>query len=371
MRAFHASTAKMPHPPHDKAPKPATADPKPAPPRPALTAENAAVVDAYLQHLQAARGRRARTAGAYRLVFERLGEFMQGRPILAATALELETFAGLWLHKMGVVARSRKPYVSALRGFFSWAQSRGHVKGNTASDLRHPKTAAPLPHALSLASAEKLMWAPDLATFKGRRDAAILGLLVGCGVRVSGLIALNVGDLRTVDVDGKPRMLVRVTEKGERTRELPLPREAEMMVRVYLDDAELQALDREVKDGKGRPDKVLFVNMRNTLVPEHERRGEALRLNRHSVWRMVQAYGQRAGVPAEERHPHAFRHLFGVELAEDGVDMLTRQTMMGHVDPKSTAIYTAMTVKRKARVMDANAPLGKIKTPVSELLRRL
>jgi integrase/recombinase XerD len=86
---------------------------------------------------------------------------------------------------------------------------------------------------------------------------------------------------------------------------------------------------------------------------------------------MVQAYGQRTGVPEQERHPHAFRHLFGVELAEDGVDMLTRQTMMGHVDPKSTAIYTAMTVKRKARVMDANAPLGKIKTPVSELLRRL
>lgn len=359
MRAFHASTAKMPHPPHDKAPKFT------------LQGDDLAAADAWLQHLQAARGRLPRTAAAYRLVLERLGEFMAPRSILSASDIELETFAGLWLHKRRVIAASRKPYVSALRGFFAWAKLRGLVHGAPAAALAQPKTGQPLPRALSLASAEKLMWAPDLNTFKGRRDAAILGLMIGCGVRVSGLVGLNVGDLRDAEIADKPRLVLRVTEKGGKTRELPVPRECELMIRVYLDDAELQKLDRDTTDSKGRPDKVLFVNIRNTLVPEHERRGEALRLNRHSVWRMVQAYGQAAGIPEAERHPHAIRHLFGVELAEDDVDLLTRQTIMGHADPKSTAIYTAMTIKRKARVIDDSAPLGKIKTPVSELLRRL
>ena len=122
--------------------------------------------------------------------------------------------------------------------------------------------------------------------------------------------------------------------------------------------------------GGGRVDKVLFVNMVNSFVPAHERRGEALRMNRHSVWRMIQAYGEKVGVPEEERHPHAFRHLFGVELAEDEVELLTRATMMGHKDPKSTQIYTAMTLRRKAKVIDGSGPMGKIKSPMGDLLKR-
>lgn len=332
--------------------------------------EDDEAIEAYLQHLQVARGRQARTAEAYRLALERLREFLDGKPFAEAEPLELETFAGIWLHKRGVVAQSRKPYVSAVRGFYSWLRSRGLVKRNAAAELHHPKTGKPLPRALSLASAEKLMWAPDLNTFTGIRDAAMLAMLVGCGVRVTGLISMNVEDLRQEQIDGQVRLVLRVIEKGERERELPLPREAEMLVRVYLDHDELQGLDRNVQ-ARGRPARVLFVNTRNTAVPEHERRGEALRLTRQSVWRMIQRYGEKAGVPAAERHPHAFRHLFGVELAEDEVDLLVRQTMLGHADPKSTAIYTEMTMRRKAKVMDASAPLAKMQTPVSALLKRL
>lgn len=339
-------------------------------PRPPLQPDDQAAIDGFLQHLQMSRGRRARTIEAYRMALMRLVEFMDGKALASIQPLELDGFCGIWLHKRGVVAASRRPYVSAVRGFYAWMRRTGRVKGNPAAELQHPKTAQPLPHALSLASAERLMWAPDLNTFKGVRDAAMLGILIGCGVRVSGLIALNEGHLKTADIDGKPRLVVRITEKGEKTRELPLPREAELMLRVYLDHEELRQLDRGVMDG-GRPDKVLFVNMRNTRVPEHERRGEALRMTRHSVWRMIQAYGEKTGVPAEERHPHAFRHLFGVELDEDEVELLTRQNLMGHVDPKSTSIYTSMSMRRKTRVLDSSNPLGKIKSPASELLRRL
>lgn len=328
-------------------------------------------ISAYLEHLQAAKGRSARTAEAYGLALARLREFLgPERSLLSASGIELEAFAGIWLHKRGVVARSRKPYVSAVRGFYAWADRRGLAR-NPAADLQQPKTARPLPHALSLASAERLMWAPDLAEFVGIRDASMLALLIGCGLRVSGLVGLDQEDLQTVEIDGKPRMTVRVVEKGGRERQLPVPREAEMLLRVYLQHEELAGYDRAIADGKGRPRRVLFVATQRGNCPPESWRGERLRLGRQAVWRMIQRHGKRAGVPEEERHPHAFRHLFGTELAEDEVDILTRQGLMGHVDPKSTAIYTELSVRRRMAVVDKSAPLAKLKTPVSELLKRL
>lgn len=329
-------------------------------------------IDAWMTHLEAARGRRPRTLESYRMALAKLQEFLAGeKPLVQATAAELEAFAGIWLHKRGVVAQSRKPYVSALRGFFAFAEARGWLRSDPAAELQHPKTGKPLPEALSLASAEKLMWAPDLNTMIGLRDATILALLMGCGIRVGGLCAMNEGDLRNVEVDGKTRLVIRVTEKGEKERMLPVPREAEMLLRIYLDHEELKPFDRNVVDRQGRPDKVLFVQTVNSHCPVHEWRGDRLRLSRHAVWRIIQRHGEKAGVPAQERHPHAFRHLFGVELAEDNVDLLTRQDLLGHSDPKSTAIYTAMSMRRRTKVLDASGPLAKMKSPVSEVLKRL
>lgn len=328
-------------------------------------------IDGFMTHLAATKGRRPRTIEAYRMALAKLCEFMAGKPLLQATGAELEAFTGLWLHKRGVVARSRKPYVSAVKGFYAWACLRGQLASSPATELQHPKLGKPLPDALSLASAEKLMWAPDLNTFKGIRDASILALMIGCGMRVSGLVDLNEGDLRNTEIGGRVRLSVRVTEKGEKDRILPVPREAEMLLRIYLDHERLKAYERDVQDRAGRPDRVLFVNSRNTAVPAHEYRGEAVRLSRQAVWRMIQRYGEAVGVPAAERHPHAFRHLFGTELAEDAVDLIMRQELMGHADPKSTAIYDAMSVKRKTKVMDSSGPLAKLSSPVSELLKRL
>ncbi|MFG6440500.1 tyrosine-type recombinase/integrase [Roseateles sp. LKC17W] len=331
---------------------------------------DAEAVDGFLQYLQAARGRSARTVEAYRACLARLQEFLDGRALLDAEPVELEAWSGIWLHKRGVIARSRRQYISAARGFYSWARRRGLVKRNAAGELQHPKTAKPLPEVTSLASAEKLMWAPDLSTFLGLRDAAMLSLLIGCGLRVGGLVALNVEDLRPGEVDGKPRLIVRVTEKGEKTRVLPVPREAEMLLRVYLDHEELRTYDRQVKAGADVRT-VLFVNARNTRCKPEDWHGEAVRISRKSVWRMIQRHGEAVGVPKAELHPHALRHLFGTELAEDGVDLILRQELLGHVDPKTTAIYDSLSSRRKTATVDKSGPLAKIKTPVSELLRRL
>jgi integrase/recombinase XerD len=330
-------------------------------------------IDAFCDWLHMARGRSLRTLEVYRLALARLGEFMRPRSICEADGSELEAFAGLWLHKRGVVAQSRKPYVSAVRVFFGWAKMKGLLPAasNPAAGLTHPKVGRRIPRAMSLANAERLMWAPDLGTFVGIRDAAMLSLLMGCGLRVSGLVALNEGDLVVVDVSGKPRMVVRVLEKGDKERLVPVPTEAEMLLRVYLGHEELQAIDRDVVGRRGRPDRVLFVNTKHPVLPEHEHRGEARRLTRKGVWGVVQRHGEKLGIPPEELHPHAMRHLFGTELTEEDTPTVTTQELLGHADPKSTAIYVTLSMRKKMRVIDQAAPLAKMRTPISEFLKRV
>ena len=83
-------------------------------------------IDAYMEYLQYVKGRSLRTLESYRMALERLGTFMQGASILTASGEEREAFSGKGLNQQGVVARSRKPYISALKGFFQWARVSGH-----------------------------------------------------------------------------------------------------------------------------------------------------------------------------------------------------------------------------------------------------
>jgi integrase/recombinase XerD len=221
-----------------------------------MTPENSAddlVIDDWLTYMEINRGRSVRTIEAYRSALMRLKEFMAGKPLVEAEADELEVFCGLWLHKKGVIARSRMPYISAVKGFYAWLKAKGNVKGNAAKELVHPITGVPLPRTITLANAEKLMWAPDMNKFVGIRDAAIMSLLIGCGLRVSGLTALNESSLQMMELECVPRLTIRVTEKGSRERIMPVPREAEALLRVYLGHEDLAAIDRSFKgkDGQG------------------------------------------------------------------------------------------------------------------------
>lgn len=329
------------------------------------------VIDAWLSYMEVNRGRTARTVEAYRSALMRLTEFMNGKPLVEADAMELEMFCGLWLHKKGVIARSRKPYISAIKGFYAWLKATKQIKGNAANELVHPMTGTPLPRAISLANAEKLMWAPDMSTFIGIRDASILSLLIGCGLRVSGLTALNDSNLQTVEIDGQMRMTIRATEKGGKERMLPIPREAEALLRVYLGHEDMASIDRTFVGKGGRQDRVLFVSVRSTRLPAHEHIGENRRLTRRAIYDMLRRHGRNVGIPDDQLHPHAMRHLFGTELQEEDTPTLSIQELMGHADPKSTSIYAQLAMRKKMATIDRAAPLSKMKTPVSELLKRL
>jgi site-specific recombinase XerD len=249
--------------------------------------------------------------------------------------------------------------------------TRHIIEINPAIGVEYPKTGRRLPTTISLANAERLLCAPDLSTFRGIRDAAILHVLMGCGLRVSGLANLNQGDLQYQQIDNEVRMSLITLEKGDKERIVPVPREAAAVLQVYLGHEDMAAIDRDVKGRDGRPDKVLFVSTKNTTVTADRFRGEERRLTRKSIHKMLQRHGSKLGIPEGQLHPHAMRHLYGTRLTEGGTVSLVVQELMGHENIRSTAIYTALAVEMKTRVVDASSPLSRMTTPISELLKRL
>lgn len=315
-------------------------------------------------------GAAQRTVDAYGDVLDRLGEFAKERGIdpLSASPDDLLMFTGAWLHqRYKMQARSRTPYVAAVREFYRWAFERRHIEVNPAADLPYPRHGKKLPEVMTTTFAERLLAAPDYESFKGVRDAAMMGVLMGCGLRVSGLVGLNQSQLLGYEHEGKPRLALKVLEKGDKERLQPIPVEAELMLRMYLQHEELKAIDRSLPNG----DLVLFVSLRNHTCPPHEWIGERRRMNTRSVWQMIQKYGLEQGVPERLLHPHALRHLYGTSLVDEDVNQLVVQDLMGHADPKSTGVYIHLAMKKKTASVDQANPLSKMRSPVGELLNKL
>lgn len=348
----------------------------PVPPRPTF----ADAVDAWLSWLVHNQGRTPATAGKYRGYLLRLAAWVADPPTDARrcasvsdpwelTPADIELFAGLHAHAEGLTPRARRPLVSALRGFFAWAVKAGHVWENKAAELPIPKVGRSLPIAATLSQVERLLMAPDVGTMSGLRDAAIIATLAGCAPRVSGLCGLNLSDLLWSEEDGREALYLRLAEKGGHVRQVPAPQEVAMLIQGYLAHPDRQALASVCVLNDG--DQPLFVSSRNRRVPAHEYFGEARRLTPRGVRRLLQRHAKRVGVPLEYAHPHALRHLYGAELAEDNGDLLLRQALLGHVDAKSTEIYSHLARRKLRRLADKSNPLAKMRAPLLETVRAL
>lgn len=337
------------------------------------------LVLAWLQYLQANKGRSPATADQYLTYLTRLDAWCATPPpephlqpsvddARCVTREDLERFAGVVAHAGGLAPRSRRVMVSAVRGFFAWAVDAGKIAGpNPAATLPYPKAGKPLPKQVSLQDAERMLMAAPVDTFLGLRDAAIMMCLAGLGCRVSGLCRLNESALVWLDEEGEDALYIRFTEKGERERIVPAPHETALMLRAYLGHQDLATIDRTLPDG----DKVLFVTTRNRQVEECDYHGEARRVSPYAVRDLIMKYGQRAGVPAKLCHPHAFRHLYGTELEESDVSLKVNQALLGHDDLKSTTIYIRTAVRKLRAEVDRANPLAKMSAPILQDLRAI
>jgi integrase/recombinase XerD len=204
--------------------------------------------------------------------------------------------------------------VSALRTYYRFLLSEGHVTKDPSERLETPRGWRSLPEVLTVDEIDKLLAAPSLDDPFVFRDRAMLELAYGAGLRVSEWIGLA---LRDVMLD---ELLVRVFGKGGKERLVPIGGKAVGAVAVYL-----RELRPRLEKGRGRG--VLFLNAR----------GEPL--TRMGAWKVLRKHVERAGIEKAVT-PHTLRHSFATHLLEGGADLRAVQEMLGHADISTTQIYT-------------------------------
>lgn len=309
-------------------------------------------------------GRTRTTTYRYKAYLLKLSAYLEqiDRDIYNCDLEDLQRFTGLYLHSEGYKPVQRKVAVSAIREFYKYLELNKITK-NIAERLASPKIGYKNPYWIKDQNVEKILMEPGIDTFVGLRDTTMIATLFGSGIRVSGLTGLNESSLSYEGND----LYLSVVEKGKKEREVPVPIEVGLLIRAYLGHNALEKYDRTLPDG----DQVLFVNLKNQHVPVSDYRGEAVRINPKAVWQIIRFYGERAGIPKEELKPHAFRHRYGVMLAENGIDTLTRAELLGHASPETTKIYTHLERKNKRKIVEKINPFKNIHIPLVENLRTI
>lgn len=226
---------------------------------------------------------------------------------------------------------------AALRAFFGWLRRRGVVGVDPTRNLRTPKGDRRLPRVPKAAEVAALLdEAPappeeedGVAAAVALRDAAILEMLYGAGLRISELCGLGPSD---VDMRGG---LVTVLGKRSKIRRVPLGEAAIAAIRTYLDGG------RTILTGPASPPDALFLNRRGRrLTPRDARRITERRLL----------------TDGRAISPHTLRHAYATHLLEGGADLRAVQELLGHADVATTQLYTHLTKDRLRAVYDATHP---------------
>jgi integrase/recombinase XerD len=286
----------------------------------------------FLTHVKVEKGLSANTVAAYQRDLAKFNAFVQKRKLTleSVTRDDLVDFlAGLYKEKLE--SRTVARHLVTLRNFFRFAQIQELITADPSLNLESPKVRRTLPGYLKLEEVDRLLAQPDAKTALGSRDRAMLEVLYSTGLRVSELIGLRVTDL-----DARVGC-IRCIGKGDKERIVPAGRKALGMVEKYLRDARPKLL------GKGVSTQALFVN----------RRGDAL--SRVGVWKILSAYGRRAGLRVGLT-PHMLRHSFATHLLERGADLRSVQLMLGHADISTTQIYTHVVEERLKQIYKAHHP---------------
>jgi integrase/recombinase XerD len=294
--------------------------------------EIAPTISAFLTHVRVEKGLSSNTVSAYHRDLVKFDEFAKKRKLsLEAVSRDdlVDFLAGLYRQKLE--SKSVARHLVTLRNFFRFAQVQELIPADPSINLESPKIRRSLPGYLRLEEVERLLAQPDSKTPLGLRDRAMLEVLYSTGLRVSELTGL-----RVMDMDTKVGC-VRCIGKGDKERIVPVGKKALGMVDKYLRDARPKLLGKSV----GNP--TLFVN----------RRGR--QLSRVGVWKILSAYGRRAGLRTALT-PHMLRHSFATHLLERGADLRSVQLMLGHADISTTQIYTHVVEERLKQIYKAHHP---------------
>ncbi|MCA3454199.1 MAG: tyrosine recombinase XerC [Rhodobacter sp.] len=283
----------------------------------------------WLTHIRALDGAAARTVAAYGADVARYMDFLaRHRGAAEGTGALLtvpQADLRAWMaheRARGLGPRSLARALSAVKGFTGWLAEREGIDATAVLSARGPKYRRSLPRPLSEQGARDMIGCVETQAREdwiAARDAAVITLLYGCGLRISEALAL------TGAASPLPEVL-RITGKGGKTRLVPVIPVARAAVARY---AALVPFDLA-------PAEPLFRGARGGA------------LNPRLIARAMETARLQLGLPATAT-PHAMRHSFATHLLSAGGDLRTIQQLLGHASLSTTQAYTAVDA---ARIMD-------------------
>ena len=302
---------------------------------------NARALSSFLDYLKVEKGLAPLTISAYTTDICQFVGFLETRKRLltAARRNDVRDFIQQ-LFSNSVDGRSVGRKLSALRHLYRHLLLDTKIGHDPTLNIDSPKQWKVLPKALARDEIEKTLAAPKavsgskLAQAVAARDRAMLEVFYAGALRVSEIIQAKLEDLKLET----GYMLVR--GKGDKERIVPLGRSAQEALSAYLAQSRATLAAR-----KSSP--FLFLA-----------RG-AHRITRQRVWQMVKSASMASGRSAS---PHMLRHSCASHMVENGADLRTVQTILGHSDISTTQVYTHLALDRLKTVYQKHHPRAKART---------
>jgi integrase/recombinase XerD len=297
------------------------------------------LVDLFLDMLAAERGAAANTLAAYR---NDLADFRDhlaesGKAVAAAAADDIRAYLRrLAERRMSPASAARR--LSAIRQLYRFLYVEGHRQDDPAAAIEGPRRGRTVPKILSIADVDRLLATARQAggdprkspaeRLRASRLACLIEVLYATGLRVSELVTLPASAARR----GEPMLMVR--GKGNKERLVP------------LNDAAREAMGDYLAMRKGRERSADA----RWLFPSF---GDSGHLTRQHFARELKALAAEAGLRPDQVSPHVLRHAFASHLLQNGADLRSVQTLLGHADISTTQIYTHVLDERlKSLVRD-------------------
>ena len=232
----------------------------------------------------------------------------------AAKEKDLTGFA-IWLGQMGIASSSQARIISGIRAFYKYLLIEDRLDEDPSMFMDSPKLQRHIPDTLSIEEIRLIFEQIDLSTELGIRNRAMLETLYACGLRVSELVNMRLGDYYPEEG------MVTVIGKNNKQRVVPIGQDAIKYLNMYL----------------------VHVRQHLKIKPGHEQyiflNRYGARLTRVMVFYVIKDLVAMSNIE-KAISPHTFRHSFATHLVEGGADLKAVQDMLGHESITTTEIYT-------------------------------
>ncbi|MGI6787737.1 MAG: site-specific tyrosine recombinase XerD [Acholeplasmataceae bacterium] len=222
--------------------------------------------------------------------------------------------------------------ISAIKSFHHFLFIEKVIPVDISSDFQTPKIPKNLPTVLSVDEVVKILETSEVNSPLGYRNKALLELIYGSGLRVSELLDIQ---MRDIHID---EHYVLVRGKGGKERIVPISDIAVIALRKYIIDGRPKLMKKPLPH--------LFIN------------NEGGKLSRQGFYKVLQGLASDAEIEVHVS-PHTLRHSFATHLLENGIDLRSLQTLLGHEDISTTQIYTHISKTRARQVYDEAHPRAK------------